>query len=88
MEKETITENNSELELELAKLTQFNEKAEAQAVLDYTEMLKVTLMSSLEEADKKIIEETLKELIADELNHQEKLKMLYSMLTDIEPNKN
>lgn len=88
MEKETITENNSELELELAKLTQFNEKAEAQAVLDYTEMLKVTLMSSLEEADKKIIEETLKELIADELNHQEKLKMLYSMLTGIEPNKN
>lgn len=87
MEKETITENNSELELELAKLTQFNEKAEAQAVLDYTEMLKVTLMSSLEEADKKIIEETLKELIADELNHQEKLKMLYSMLTDIVPNK-
>lgn len=87
MEKETNTENNSELELELAKLIQFNEKSEAQAVLDYTEMLKVTLMSSLEEADKKIIEETLKELIADELNHQEKLKMLYTMLTGIEPNK-
>lgn len=87
MEKETNTENNSELELELAKLTQFNEKAEAQAVLDYTEMLKVTLISHLEEADKKIIEETLKELIADELNHQEKLKMLYTMLTGIEPNK-
>ena len=80
-------ENNNELELELAKLTQFNEKAEAQAVLDYTEMLKVTLMSSLEEADKKIIEETLNELIADELNHQEKLRTLYTMLTGIEPKK-
>jgi len=73
---------------EIAKLMEFNSQSEAKAVLDYTEMLKVTLMSSLEEADKKIIEETLKELIADELNHQEKLKMLYTMLTGIEPNKN
>lgn len=72
-------------ELEIAKLCQFNEKAEAQAVEDYTEMIKQVLASEIEE--KETIVNTISELISDELNHQMKLGELYVMLTGIEPNK-
>lgn len=73
-------------ELEIAKLTQFNEKAEAQAVEDYTEMIKRVLESDLEEGKKSVLVDTISELISDELNHQMKLGELYVMLTGIEPN--
>lgn len=72
--------------LEIAKATQFNEKAEAQAVLDYTEMLKMILSSDLEENIKNTAIETINEIISDELNHQMKLGQLYVLLTGIEPN--
>ena len=42
-------------ELEIAKLCQFNEKAEAQAVEDYTEMIKQVLASEIEETQKETI---------------------------------
>ena len=74
-------------ELSLAQAVEFNMKAEAQAVLDYTDMLSQTESSSLEETDKKFIKETISEIVADELNHQKKLKMLYTMLTGIKANK-
>lgn len=74
-------------ELEIAKLCQFNEKAEAQAVEDYTEMIKQVLASEIEETQKEIIVNTISELISDELNHKMKLGELYVMLTGIEPNK-
>lgn len=73
--------------LEIAKLCQFNEKAEAQAVEDYTEMIKQVLASEIEEEQKETIVNTISELISDELNHQMKLGELYVMLTGIEPNK-
>lgn len=72
--------------LEIAKATQFNEKAEAQAVLDYTEMQKMILSSNLEENIKNTAIETINEIISDELNHQMKLGQLYVFLTGIEPN--
>lgn len=75
-------------ELEIAKLCQFNEKAEAQAVEDYTEMIKQVLASEIEDEQKETIVNTISELISDELNHQMKLGKLYVMLTGIEPNKN
>ena len=75
-------------ELEIAKLCQFNEKAEAQAVLDYTEMIDKILSSEIEDDKKEILVNTISELISDELNHQMKLGELYVMLTDIQPNKN
>lgn len=75
-------------ELEIAKLCQFNEKAEAQAVEDYTEMIKQVLASEIEDDKKEILVNTISELISDELNHQMKLGELYVMLTGIEPNKN
>lgn len=74
-------------ELEIAKLCQFNEKAEAQAVEDYTEMIKQVLASEIDEEKKEILVNTISELISDELNHQMKLGELYVMLTGIEPNK-
>lgn len=74
--------------LEIAKASQFNEKAEAQAVLDYTEMLKMILSSEIDENLKNIAVETITEIISDELNHQMKLGQLYVALTEIEPNKN
>lgn len=74
-------------ELEIAKLCQFNKKAEAQAVEDYTEMIKQVLASDIEETQKEKIVNTISELISDELNHQMKLGELYVMLTGIEPNK-
>ena len=73
--------------LDIAKLCQFNEKAEAQAVEDYTEMIKQVLASEIEEEQKETIVNTISELVSDELNHQMKLGELYVMLTGIEPNK-
>ena len=78
---------NSE-NLELAKEIEFNEKAEAQAILDYTEFLrKLDNLTNIDGLDKESIKDTISEIISDELNHQEKLKMLYTMLTSIKANK-
>lgn len=74
--------------LEIAKETELNEKAEAQAVVDYTEMLNKIMSSEIEEEVKSVAIETIREIIADELNHQMKLGELYVLLTGIEPNKN
>lgn len=74
--------------LELAKEIEFNEKSEAQAILDYTEFLrKLDVLPNIDGLDKEFIKGTISEIISDELNHQEKLKMLYTMLTSIKANK-
>lgn len=72
--------------LEIAKITQLNAKAEAQAILDYTQMIKDIIDSDIKDKDKII--EIVKELISDELNHKVKLQELYIYLTSIEPAKN
>lgn len=74
--------------LELAKLAEFNSKAEAQAVFDYSEMLKQIDASNLEEGAKNFAKNIVDELIRDELNHQIKLQRLYTFLTGLEPNEN
>ena len=74
--------------LEIAKETELNEKAEAQAVYDYTAMLNKIMASEIDTETKTIAIETIKEIISDELNHQMKLGELYVLLTGIEPNKN
>lgn len=73
--------------LEIAKFCQFNEKAEAQAVLDYSEMLNQVLASEIDEEKKEMIVNSISEIVSDELNHQMKLGQLYVYLTGIEPNK-
>lgn len=74
--------------LEIAKTIEYNAKAEAQAVLDYTELIKMVASSEIEEETKETIIDTINELVSDELNHQMKLGQLYVSLTGIEPNKN
>lgn len=75
--------------LGIASLTQFNMKAEAQAVDDYTAMInEVMACEDLEETEKQEIIAQIDELVADELNHQQVLQELYVYITNIEPNKN
>ena len=73
---------------ELAKEIEFNAKAEAQAVYDYTELLGKIAESGLNENEKSGITDIINEIIADELNHQNRLQEVYTYLTGIEPNKN
>lgn len=72
---------------EIAKEIEFNAKAEAQAVFDYTELLKKVAQSDLSEEDKETINNTIQEIISDELNHSLKLEALFSSLTGILANK-
>ena len=72
---------------EIAEKLQFNQKAEAQAILDYTRLIAEINNSEIEEPDRTAFILTISELISDELNHQEKLFELYVALSGIEPNK-
>lgn len=72
---------------EIAEKLQFNQKAEAQAILDYTRLIAEINNSEIEEPDRTAFISTISELISDELNHQERLFELYVALSGIEPNK-
>lgn len=74
--------------LELAKVIQENAEAEADAIKDYTALLQLLDKTSIPEEDRDFIRENINEIISDELNHQTRLKALYTMLTGIEENKN
>lgn len=74
--------------LEIAKAVEFNAKAEAQAILDYTEFLNLVKNSTLDDEEKVEITDIIAEIISDELNHEKKLHELYTALTGIETNKN
>lgn len=78
----------TETEYLISKLIQFNNKAEAQAIQDYVDLLSAVAGSNLTLEDKEYITSVVNEIIADELNHQERLQELFTGLTDIEPNKN
>lgn len=79
--------NEQAIIFEISKGVEYNEKAEAQAVYDYSEFLRFVLESEIEETDKKYIESVITEIISDELNHQQKLHALYTSLTGITANK-
>ena len=72
---------------EIAEKLQFNQKAEAQAIRDYTRLIAEINNSEIEEPDRTAFISTISELISDELNHQERLFELYVALSGIEPNK-
>lgn len=72
----------------VAKLVQNNIKAEADAINDYTSFLKVLGESDLSKTTKDIVESQIYEIISDELNHQERLRLLYTYITGIKTNKN
>lgn len=81
------TEIKTETEYVISKFIQFNNKAEAQAIQDYVDFLSVVAKSDLSADNKVYITAVINEIIADELNHQEKLQELFTGLTDIEPKK-
>ena len=71
-----------EKEILYAKKLMDNMKEEASAVSDYTELLGIINELGYEN-DLAII----KEIISDELNHQQKLYELYTKITEIQANK-
>lgn len=74
-------------ELDIGSLIQFNEKAEADAITYYNDFLEAVRKSDLSKIKKERIESEIYEIIGDELNHQERLKSLYSLVTNIKENK-
>lgn len=86
--EEQEIENGKKLSaLAVAHEVQENNEGEADAIKDYTKLLDSIDSSELDETDKEFCTLTINEIVADEMNHQEKLAMLYSMLTGIMPNK-
>lgn len=72
---------------EISAIIQDNNKDEAEAIAGYSRLLDKVLKSELEGKEKAEISSNIREIIADELNHQERLQKVYSILTMIEPNK-
>lgn len=73
--------------MEIANLIEFNDKEEANAIINYNDLLTAVSNSDLPKSTKERIESEIYEIIGDELNHQERLKMLYSLVTSIKENK-
>lgn len=73
--------------LDIADIIEENVKAEADAITDYNNFLQRLKNSSLSKIHKEAIEKEIYEIIGDELNHQDRLKMLYVMVTSIKENK-
>ena len=76
-----------EVKIDIGTLLQYNEKSEANAIIDYNDLLNAVKKSDLTKNKKDIIESVVYEIIGDELNHQDRLKMLYSLVTGIKENK-
>ena len=72
---------------DIANLIEFNDKEEANAIINYNDLLEAVRESDLSKNKKEKIESEIYEIIGDELNHQERLKMLYSLVTNIKENK-
>lgn len=87
IEKDETARDEKMTALCVAHEVQENNEAEADAIKDYTKLLADIDSSVLDDTDKEFCRETINEIVADEMNHQEKLTMLYSMLTGILPNK-
>ena len=73
--------------MDIANLIEFNDKEEANAIINYNDLLTAVNNSDLPKSTKERIESEIYEIIGDELNHQERLKMLYSLVTSIKENK-
>jgi hypothetical protein len=72
---------------EILEKLQFNQKEEAQAIIDYTKLIADINDSILDEPTKLALAQQIEEIIADELNHQQKLFAMFVELSEIEPNK-
>lgn len=84
---EQVEEKEKIGKMTIANLIEDNEKDEADAIKSYNYLLEATKNSDLPKRQKEVIESQVYEIIGDELNHQDRLKMLYSVITDIKENK-
>ena len=83
-----ITEcSTKKTQMEIANLIEFNDKEEANAIINYNELLTAVRNSDVPKNKIEGIESEIYEIIGDELNHQERLKMLYSLVTSIKEQK-
>lgn len=73
--------------MDIANLIEDNDKDEADAIKSYNYLLEALKDSDLPKSKREIIESEIYEIIGDELNHQQRLKMLYSVITEIKENK-
>lgn len=66
---------------------QYNITAEADAIEKYNRLLQMVKDSDLPKNQKEVIQSNVYEIIGDELNHQERLQSLYTLVTGIKPDK-
>ena len=75
-------------ELEVAKYLLENSNDENDAIKSYDEALKFIMGAEVDEIVKQHIINDIKEIISDELNHAERLRKDYELITGIEANQN
>ena len=73
--------------LQVSDELQCNDKEEANAIQNYNRLLDMVDKSDLPRMKKEVIQSAVYEIISDELNHQQKLQDLYSLVTGIKANK-
>ena len=73
--------------LELANNIQFNIEEEAKAIENYNNLLAMAEKMLLSPSVRDELQSIIYEIIGDELNHQTKLKNLYSLITSIKESK-
>lgn len=73
--------------MDIATEIQLNVQAEATAIEDYNRLIEHLRASNLPKSQKEFAESEIYEIIGDELNHQERLRLLYSAISGIKENK-
>lgn len=73
--------------MDIATEIQQNIQAEATAIEDYNRLLEHLHNSDLPKSQITFAESQIYEIIGDELNHQDRLKILYSAVSGIKENK-
>ena len=73
--------------MDISTEIQLNIQAEATAIEDYNRLLENLRASNLPKSQKEFAESEIYEIIGDELNHQERLRLLYSAISGIKENK-
>lgn len=76
-------ENKENCKLHFGDTVQFNIKAEADAIENYNRLLVQLNDSDIPSRQKEFVQKEIYEIIGDELNHIERLKAIYSLITDI-----
>lgn len=84
---EEMEKKEVDYKLCIANDLQFNEKAEADAIQNYNNLLEEISESNFPSHVKEALNAHLYEIIGDEMNHQTVLQQLYTLVTGIKENK-